>query len=73
MMMPTKPIGPPIDTAAPVASDALKKAARCARATSSPRDSALSAPSDSRFSGRASQAKTAERHAIVGTAARIGW
>ena len=30
-MMPTKPIGPPIETAAPVASDALKNAARCAR------------------------------------------
>ena len=29
-MMPMKPIGPPSDTAAPVASDALKKARRCA-------------------------------------------
>ena len=29
--MPTKPMGPPIDTAAPVASDALKNASRCTR------------------------------------------
>ena len=73
MMMPTKPIGPPIDTAAPVASDALRKAARCAFATSRPRDSALSGPSDSRFSGRASHANTAKAGIIVGSAARIGW
>ena len=55
-MMPTNPIGPPTETAAPVASEALKNATRCARATSRPRDSALSGPSESRFSGRASQA-----------------
>ena len=30
-MMPMKPTGPPTETAAPVASDALKKATRCAR------------------------------------------
>ena len=30
-MMPMNPMGPPTETAAPVASDALKKAARCAR------------------------------------------
>ena len=30
-MMPMKPTGPPTDTAAPVASDALRNAARCAR------------------------------------------
>ena len=35
-MMPTKPIGPPIETAAPVASEALKNATRCARATIQP-------------------------------------
>ena len=73
MMMPTKPIGPPIDTAAPVASEALKNAARCALATSSPRDSALSGPSESRLSGRASHANTANATTIVGSAARIGW
>ena len=32
-MMPMNPTGPPIDTAAPVASDALKKARRCALVT----------------------------------------
>ena len=32
--------GPPIDTAAPVASDALKKASRCTRSTSTPRAAA---------------------------------
>ena len=30
-MMPTNPIGPPTETAAPVASEALKNATRCAR------------------------------------------
>ena len=32
-MMPMKPIGPPSDTAAPVASEALKNARRCALVT----------------------------------------
>ena len=72
MMMPTNPIGPPIETAAPVASDALKNAARCAFATSSPRDSALSGQSDSRLSGRASQAKTPNATSVVGSAASTG-
>ena len=39
-MMPTKPIGPPIETAAPVASDALRNAMRCMRTTSTPRAAA---------------------------------
>ena len=37
-MMPMKPTGPPTETAAPVASEALKNATRCARTTSRPRD-----------------------------------
>ena len=57
--MPTKPIGPPTDTAAPVASDPLKNATRCARSTSTPARAAASAPRLSRFSGRASQANAA--------------
>ena len=32
-MMPMKPTGPPIETAAPVASEALKNARRCAPST----------------------------------------
>jgi len=39
-MMPMKPMGPPSDTAAPVAIDALKNATRCTRSTSTPRDAA---------------------------------
>ena len=35
--MPTKPMGPPTETAAPVASDAAKNATRCARSTFTPR------------------------------------
>ena len=44
------------DTAAPVASEALKNATRCARTTSRPRVPAASAPRLSRFIGRASHA-----------------
>ena len=60
MMIPTKPIGPATETAAPVASEALKNAARWAWRTSMPCVSALSGPRLSRFSGRASQANTAK-------------
>ena len=67
-MIPTKPIGPPTETAAPVASDALKNAARCARVTLTPRVSALSVPRLSRFSGRASHAKTANATTTSGSA-----
>ena len=48
--MPMKPIGPASDTAAAVASDALRNAMRCERATSTPRVAAASAPTLSRFS-----------------------
>ena len=58
-MMPMKPTGPPTDTAAPVASEALTNATRCARTTSRPRDSAASVPRLSRLSGRASHANAA--------------
>jgi hypothetical protein len=51
-MMPTKPIGPPTDTAEPVASDALKKATRCARRVSRPRVPADSSPRLRRFRDR---------------------
>ena len=43
-MMPTKPIGPPTATAAPVASEALRNARRWVFSTSMPRVAALSAP-----------------------------
>ncbi len=40
--MPMKPIGPPSETAAPVASEAEKNASRCTRSTSTPRAAAAS-------------------------------
>ena len=57
--MPTKPIGPASETAAPVASDALMNASRCVRATSTPRAAAASAPRLSRFSDDGSSANIA--------------
>ena len=71
-MMPTNPIGPPTDTAAPVASDAEKNATRWARTTLTPRVPAASAPMLSRFSGRASHAKAMNATATSGSADRIG-
>ena len=67
--MPTKPMGPPTETAAPVASDAAKNAMRCARTTFTPRAPAASAPRLSRFSGRASQANAANATTTSGSAA----
>ena len=59
-MMPTNPTGPPTETAAPVASEALRNAARCAPRTLRPRDSAASGPRLIRFNGRASHANVAK-------------
>ena len=59
--MPMKPTGPPSETAAPVASDALRNARRCVRCTSTPRLAALSSLIDSRFIRRGSTAKARER------------
>ena len=42
-MMPTKPIGPPMETAAPVASEPEKNATRWARRTSMPRVAVIGA------------------------------
>ena len=67
--MPMKPTGPPSDTAAPVASDALRNASRCVRWTSTPRLAALSSLIDSRFILRGSTAKAPNDRAIGGTAA----
>ena len=71
-MMPTKPIGPPTETAAPVASDAVKNATRWASSTLTPREPAASAPSVSRLSGRASQANPRNATTTSGSAATIG-
>ena len=71
-MMPMKPTGPPIETAAPVASEALKNARRWALVTASPRVSALSAPRLRRFSGRASQANTPKATSSSGIDVTIG-
>ena len=68
-MMPTKPMGPPTETAAPVASEAAKNATRCARTTLTPRVPAASALMLSRFSGRASQANPAKATSTSGSAA----
>jgi hypothetical protein len=70
--IPTKPTGPPRETAAPVATEALRKARRCVRVTSTPRAAALSVPSVSRLSGRGSQAKATNDTASSGSDAAMG-
>ena len=70
--MPTNPTGPPSETAAPVASDALRNAQRCARTTSTPRLAATSSPIVSRFSALGRTANTAKAATMNGVAARIG-
>ena len=71
-MMPTKPIGPPSETAAPVASEALRNAMRCVFRTSTPRAAALSGPRFSKFSERGSHAKAAPATMSKGSAQTIG-
>jgi hypothetical protein len=67
-MMPTNGIGPPSETADPVSSDALTSATRSARRTSTPRDSAASAPMLTRSSSRGS-VPIATQAAAIGTSA----
>ena len=59
--MPMNPTGPPRETAAPVASDALRNASRCVRCTSTPRLAALSSLIDSRFIDLRKHRKRRER------------
>ena len=54
--IPTNPIGPPRETAAPVAKDALRNAMRCVFVTSTPRVAALSVPTLKRLSDLGSHA-----------------
>ena len=73
-MIPMKPIGPPSETAAPVASDALKKASRCARDhVDAARGRRCRVPALSRLSARGSHAKIANAAAEqAGAPTRIG-
>ncbi len=71
-MMPMKATGPESETAALVASDALTKARRCARGTSTPRAAAASGPRLSRFSAPGSEKKIANAMTTSGSDARIG-
>ena len=71
-MMPINPIGPPSETAAPVATDALKNATCCTRTTFTPRVAAASASRLSRFNDRGSHTNAALAMAASGKAARMG-
>ena len=72
-MMPTKPMGPPTETArAGGEHDPPKNAIRCARSMSTTAVPAASAPSASRLSGRARNANAAKAIATSGSADRMG-
>src|SRR5688572_26949138 len=71
-MIPTNDTGPASDTAAPVANDALTRATRSERATSTPRDAADSVPTLMRSSTRGSVANPAQPIAIGASAATMG-
>ena len=71
-MMPTNGTGPPSDTAAPVESDALTRATRSARRTSTPRAAAASVPRLIKSRTRGSDATNAKPAAIGTSAMTIG-
>ena len=68
--MPMKPIGPASETAALVASDALKNASRCARTTSTPRVAAASGPEAQQVERRRQHARRGRRRRSPAAARR---